>query len=208
VKLAVDGATGKLPRGEMLAVVSSYEAEVTVTREQLLWLRRVAAQGRLICGLETAAFILARAGVLAGHRVALHWESVPAFREEFPQLEISSARYVFDGARLTGSGGTTSLDMMLEWLERTHGATLAAAVARQLMHERRPPDAQSGNAARQALPAAVARALAIMEASTEAPLSIAALSRRIGLSQRQLGRLFRAHVGQTAQRCYLAIRLD
>src|SRR5699024_4307045 len=101
--------------------------------------------------------------------------------------------------------------MMLEWLERTHGATLAAAVARQLMHERRPANTQAASpagAADETLPAAVARALAIMEASTEAPLSIAALSRRIGLSQRQLGRLFRAHVGQTAQRCYLAIRLD
>src|SRR5699024_557915 len=158
VKLAVDGATGKLPRGEMLAVVSSYEAEVTVTREQLLWLRRVAAQGRLICGLETAAFILARAGVLAGHRVALHWESVPAFREEFPQLEISSARYVFDGARLTGSGGTTSLDMMLDWLERMHGAALATAVARLLVHRRQPANGGSDAAApRNNLPPAVAR---------------------------------------------------
>src|SRR5699024_4241503 len=98
VTLNVDNATNAMPRGEMLAVVSSYQAEVTVTESQLKWLRRVAAHGKIMCGLETAAFIMARAGVLTGHRVALHWESVPGFQEAFPELEISTARYVFDGA--------------------------------------------------------------------------------------------------------------
>ncbi|MGB7755657.1 MAG: GlxA family transcriptional regulator [Salinisphaera sp.] len=211
VTLAVDGATDRLPRGEMLAVVASYEAEVAVGEAHLAWLRRIAAQGRIICGLDTAAFVMARAGVLAGHRVALHWESVPAFREEFPELQISPARYVFDGTRLTGSGGTTSLDMMLDWLEQMHGPALSAAVARQLMHRRQAadvePDLVSG-ADRARLPTAVTKALAIMEATVGAPLSIGALGRRVGKSPRQLGRLFTAHVGRSPQRHYLAVRLD
>ncbi|WP_423822824.1 GlxA family transcriptional regulator [Salinisphaera sp. SPP-AMP-43] len=211
VTLSVDGATDGLPRGEMLAVVSSYEAEVAVGDEHLAWLRRVAAQGKLICGLETAAFVMARAGVLAGHRVALHWESVPAFQEEFPGLEISPARYVFDGARLTGSGGTTSLDMMLDWLEQMHGTTLSASVARQLMHRRQSAEPEPGEDAtiqRNTSPTAVAKALAIMEATVDSPLPLATLGQRVGKSPRQLTRLFKTHVGQSPQRHYLTIRLD
>lgn len=209
VTLNVDGATQDLPRGEMLAVVSSYEAEVAVGNTHLAWLRRAAAHGKLICGLETAAFVMARAGVLTGHRVALHWESVPAFREEFPELEVTAARYVFDGARLTGSGGTTSLDMMLDWLEQVHGAKLSASVARQLMHRRQSaePDETHG-ARRNKSPTAVAKALAIMEATVSSPLSLTILGQRVGKSPRQLTRLFRMHVGQSPQRHYLTIRLD
>lgn len=211
VTLSVDAATDALPRGDMLAIVSSYEAEVTVTRAQLAWVRHVAAQGKLMCGLDTAAFIMARAGVLHGHRIAMHWESIPAFREEFPELEVTSARYVFDGPRLTGSGGTTSLDLMLDWLERIHGSVLSASVARQLMHQRQPADTQTPVGIiteRNQLPTAVAKALAIMEATTSAPISLTTLGERVGKSPRQLARLFKEHVGLSPQRHYLTIRLD
>lgn len=209
VTLHADAATVAVPRGEMLAVVSSYEAEVTVTAAQLLWLRRAAAHGKLICGLETAAFIMARAGVLNGRRVALHWESIPAFREEFPQLEVSPARYVFDGMRLTGSGGTTSLDMMLEWLERMHGRALSTAVERLLVHQRQPAQSAAGaDSVHADQPPVVARALAIMEATVAAPLAMPELARRSGKSPRQLTRLFRQHVGESPQQYYLALRLD
>lgn len=211
VTLSVDAATDALPRGDMLAIVSSYEAEVTVTREQLVWVRHVAAQGKLMCGLDTAAFIMARAGVLHGHRIAMHWESIPAFREEFPELEVSPARYVFDGPRLTGSGGTAGLDLMLDWLERIHGSILSASVARQLMHQRQPPDIQTHVGIiteRNQLPTAVAKALAIMEATTSEPIALTTLSERVGKSPRQLARLFKDYVGQSPQRHYLTIRLD
>lgn len=211
VTLAVDGTTVAPPSEDMLVVVASYEAEVTVTESQLAWLRHAAAQGRIICGLDTAAFILARAGVLKGHRVALHWESVPAFQEEFPDLEISPARYVFDERLLTGSGGTTSLDMMLDWMERIHGPALPEAVARQLMHRRQPAETEPDTvteARHNNTPTAVVKALAIMEATVGAPISLASLGRRVGKSPRQLTRLFGRYLGESPHRHYLAIRLD
>lgn len=55
---------------------------------------------------------------------------------------------------------------------------------------------------------AVAKALAIMEATTDSPLSLTTLGQRIGKSPRQLTRLFREHLGVSPQRHYLALRLD
>ena len=214
VSLEVDGAIGKLSSADMLAVVSSYEAEAVVTAAHLAWLRRVAARGTLIGGLDTAPFILARAGLLQGYRIALHWESLPAFVEEFPGLDVTSARYAFDGPRWTGSGGAASLDVMLGWIARIYGTELADAIARQLMHRRQPPESslmesslQGGYVAKRG-PKAIRKALALMEATVADPLPIGELSARIGQSRRQLARLFKRHVEITPQQCYLAVRLD
>ncbi|AZV31101.1 helix-turn-helix domain-containing protein [Cobetia sp. ICG0124] len=178
-----------------LMVVSSYEPEASVDSESRAVLRWLAAHGAWLGGLDTAPFILARAGVLAGHPVALHWESVPAFQQEFPELDVSSAPYEWQGERLTGSGGAASIDMMLAWIERLYGPSLADAVGRQIMHQR-------------SLPRSVVRALAVMEANLAQALPIPVVCRLAGQSQRQLTRLFVAQFGETPKQCYLGMRLD
>jgi AraC family carnitine catabolism transcriptional activator len=209
VRIDVDGPLASLTDASRLMVVSSYEAEATVRSQDRAVLRRIAAHGGWLGGLDTAPFILARAGVLAGHRVALHWESVPAFRLEFPALEISPVRYEFDTTRLTGSGGVASIDMMLEWIERAYGPALADAVGRQLVHER--PGSHHGQAPRRRyseLARSVVRVLAVMEANLSQALPIPEVCRLAGQSQRQLTRLFQRHFGETPQQCYLGMRLD
>lgn len=209
VRIDVDGTLASLEDASRLMVVSSYEAEATVSPQDRAVLRRIAAHGGWLGGLDTAPFILARAGVLAGHRVALHWESVPAFRREFPMLEISPTHYEFDAMRLTGSGGSGSIDMMLAWIEHAYGPALADAVGRQLIHPR--PRDDGGDTPRQhfgELPRSVTQTLAVMEANLVQALPIPEVCRLVGQSQRQLTRLFQRHFDETPQQCYLGMRLD
>nr|WP_290955895.1 GlxA family transcriptional regulator [Halomonas sp.] len=209
VRIDVDGPLESLTDASRLMVVSSYEAEATVRLQDRAVLRRIAAHGGWLGGLDTAPFILARAGVLSGHRVALHWESVPAFRREFPELDISPASYEFDAMRLTGSGGAASIDMMLAWIEHAYGPALADAVGRQLVHKR--PGDDGGDVSRrryEELPRSVVRTLAVMEANLTQALPIPEVCRLVGQSQRQLTRLFQRHFGETPQQCYLGMRLD
>ena len=208
VRIDVDGALASLEDASRLMVVSSYEAEATVSFQDRAVLRRIAAHGGWLGGLDTAPFILARAGVLTGHRVALHWESVPAFRLEFPELEISPARYEFDATRLTGSGGAASIDMMLAWIEHIYGPALADAVGRQLVHERPRDDGETPRRRYGEQPRSVVRALAVMEANLAQALPVPEVCRLVGQSQRQLTRLFQRHFGETPQQCYLGMRLD
>lgn len=207
VRIEVDGQLGSVPDDASLMVVSSYEAEAGITARERAVLRRVAAHGGWLGGLDTAPFILARAGVLEGHRVALHWESVPAFRREFPGLRISGERFESDIARQTGAGGTTGIDMMLDRIERDYGPALSDAVGRQLVHDR-----YYGAGGRQAryegLPRSVLRSLAMMEANLAQALPIPEICRMAGQSQRQLTRLFLTHFGETPKQCYLGMRLD
>ena len=208
VRIDVDGPLEALEDSARLMVVSSYEAEATVRFQDRAVLRRIAAHGGWLGGLDTAPFILARAGVLEGCRVALHWESVPAFRLEFPELEISPARYEFDATRMTGSGGAASIDMMLEWIERAYGPALADAVSRQLVHERGRGEGGEKRQRYGELPRSVVRALAVMEANLAQALPIPEVCRLAGQSQRQLTRLFQRHFGETPRQCYLGMRLD
>ena len=220
VRIDVSGAIGELgtePPGQTwhrnsvtrLMVVSSWEAEATVTAEDRAVLRRLAAHGAWLGGLDTAPFILARAGVLDGSRVAMHWESVPAFRQEFPSIKISTARFEWHGDRLTGAGGAASIDMMLMWIEQRYGPSLAEMVGRQIVHHRsidEPSGRQLPTDSR--LPRAVVRALAVMEANLAQPLSIPELCRLAGQSQRQLTRHFQTWFRETPRQTYLGMRLD
>ncbi|WP_237738459.1 GlxA family transcriptional regulator [Halomonas smyrnensis] len=216
VRIEVDGRLAEVPDDAHLMVVSSYEAEATVMAQDRAVLRRVAAHGGWLGGLDTAPFILARAGVLEGHRVALHWESVPAFRRDFPGLSISRKRFESDATRQTGAGGTTGIDMMLDRIARDYGPALADAVSRQLVHDRQdvPADDEGGasdafTTARYAnLPRSVVKSLAVMEANLAQALPIPEICRLAGQSQRQLSRLFLAHFGETPKQCYSGMRLD
>lgn len=209
VRIEVDGQLATVPDDASLMVVSSYEAEAAVTAQDRAVLRRVAAHGGWLGGLDTAPFILARAGVLEGHRVALHWESVPAFRREFPRLRVSRERFEADPTRQTGAGGTTGIDMMLDRIARDYGPALANAVGRQLVHHRHDePSGDDRQAHLAGLPRSVVKSLAAMEANLAQALPIPEICRLAGQSQRQLTRLFLAHFGETPKQCYLGMRLD
>ena len=98
------------------------------------WLRRLARRGVTIGGISGGPYILARAGLLDGHRATLHWEHQPAFSEDFPDIEVTPSLFEIDGNRITCSGGISALDMMVALIERDHGRELAAAVGDWFLH--------------------------------------------------------------------------
>ncbi len=192
-------------------VCSSFDPESHVTKPVLAWLRRLARQGAELGGLDTGAQILARAGLLNGYHVTLHWENLPSFRESFPEIEASEELFEIDGKRFTCSGGTAALDMMLHMISARHGQELALAVSEQLLHARiRSP----GDHQRMALglrlgvrhPKLV-NILEAMERSVEEPLGLDRLAEIGCISRRQLERLFRAHLNDTPTGYYLKLRL-
>jgi AraC family transcriptional regulator, glycine betaine-responsive activator len=174
-------------------------------------LRRLARGGCRLGALSTGSYLLAWAGLLDGFRCTVHWESLDAFREDFPDLDVTGELFEIDGPRLTCSGGTASLDMMLSLIGRSHGRDLAAQVAEQFIHER---IRDTHDHQRMSLQGRLGishpkllQVITMMEAHLEEPLARAELARRAGLSTRQLERLFRRYLGRTPTRYYLELRL-
>ncbi|MFQ5783741.1 MAG: GlxA family transcriptional regulator [Alphaproteobacteria bacterium] len=175
------------------------------------WLRRLARQGAQIGALCTGSHILARAGLLNGHRCTIHWENIPGFVEEFPDIEITTELFENDRNRLTCSGGTAPLDMMLHMISLRHGYDLAASVSDQFIHDRiRSPNDNQRMALQSRLGVRDAKLLSVisqMEANLEEPLSRRSLAKSVSLSTRQLERLFRKHLNSTPKHYYLELRL-
>jgi transcriptional regulator GlxA family with amidase domain len=210
VELTERFGDGALPA--ILFVVASFEPEAAMSRRAHGILRRVGRQGALLGALGTGTFVLARAGLLDGRRVTLHWESLAAFAAEFPDLEATSNLFEMDRDRLTCSGGSAAIDMTLHLIALQHGEDLARAVSEQIIH----PNMRSGQDAQRMAPKLryrldhpdVAAGISLMEAHLQQPLQIADIARRTGLSQRQLERLYRRDLGQTAKTFYVGLRLE
>ncbi len=176
------------------------------------FVRRAERQGIKIGALCTASHVLARLGLLDGHKCCVHWENLPGFQETFPDIEVSADLFEVDRNRYTCSGGTAALDMMLFLINQRHGGRLATAVSEQCLLDRiRHPHDRQRLPLRARLgihnPKLIA-AIEVMEANLSEPLSQDAVASHISLSRRQLERLFRKHIGRSPAQYYLELRLE
>jgi transcriptional regulator GlxA family with amidase domain len=181
-------------------------------RPTLAWLRRLAQRGVALGGVSGGPFILARAGVMNGHNMTVHWEHAPALAESFPDLLLTRSLYIIDRKRLTCAGGVAPLDMMHALIAERHGSALATQVSDWFMHTEIRP---AGGPQRSSLVERygihrreLVAALELMETNMSEPLHRSAVARRVGLSTRQLDRLFAIGMGMSFLTHYRRIRLD
>ena len=174
-------------------------------------LRRAWRGGAMLGAVCTGSVLLARARLLDGYRCTIHWEDLDSFVENFPQLDVSRRLFEVDRDRFTCSGGTAPLDLMIHFIARDFGRSLATTVAEQMLH---PHTREGAEPQRLSLPertglhhGGMLAALAAMEANLENPLPPARIAANSGLSLRQLERLFHQHLGTTPARHYLTLRL-
>lgn len=176
------------------------------------WLRALARRGVTIAGVSGGPFLLARAGLLAGYRAAIHWEHRTAFLDAFPDHALEDSLYVIDRRRISCAGGAAGLDLAIELIERAHGHDLAAQVSDWFIRsEPRRADRPQRLSLRDRHGVSddrLVRVLARMEEAVEEPVGREELAQTAGLSVRQLERLVRAQMATTIDALYLRIRLD
>jgi AraC family carnitine catabolism transcriptional activator len=197
-----------------IAVVSSSWAPESHGSPALhVVLKRWARAGVTLGALDTGAFILAKLRLLAGRRATVHYEHLDALRELYPDINVTDQLFTFDGDRITCCGGGAAVDFALHVIRRARGETLANSAARYLFHERlRPQGARQNSSPVEPLgstvPATVRKAIQVMEEHLETALTIPQICKTIGISQRQLDRLFLRFVRQSPAIYYRDIRLD
>jgi transcriptional regulator GlxA family with amidase domain len=175
-------------------------------------LRRLAHHGAVIGAISCGTFVLAEAGLLAGRRATVHWEYDELFRKRYPSLQTSHELFIFDRDVFTCCGGTAALDMMLHLVRETFGNQLAQDVAEQFIYPRIRDEEEAQRAAIQNRYAVasprLAEVISIMEATLEEPVPLSELARRVGISVRQVERLFKDQVGMGPSMFYLQRRLE
>ncbi|PTX03736.1 GlxA family transcriptional regulator [Pararhodobacter aggregans] len=209
--LLVDGALAEVGRDDVVIVCGGVDVRSNTTQPVVNWLRRVARKGSVIGGLCTGAHTLAEAGLLENRRATIHWENRDGFLEEFTDTDLTKSVFVIDGNRLTAAGGTASIDLILTMVADDHGKDLANAVADQLIYTtiRTDRDIQ-----RLSIPTRIgvrhprlSKVIERMEQSIEEPVSPAELAEEVGMSTRQLERLFRRYLNRSPKRYYMELRL-
>ncbi|GAA0734489.1 GlxA family transcriptional regulator [Sphingomonas japonica] len=185
---------------DTLIVAGPYGEPAQQSDDVNRWLREQAAQARRYGSTCTGAFLVARAGLLAGRRVTTHWQYAERLAAEHPDILVEPDRiFVRDGPVFSSAGVTAAIDLAFSLIEEDHGRDLALWVARRLVVFLKRPGGQSQFST--ALTAQAAGSspidrvrLHILE-HPGADLGLAALAGAARVSPRHLSRLFHADLG-------------
>ncbi len=211
IPMPTEPAETALTGADYLFVCGGLRIQSVDERRYLAILRKAARSGVAVGSLSTGTYLLARSGLLDGYRSTIHWENRPAFQEEFPDLVCTDKIYEIDRDRLTCSGGTASMDLMLHLIIERHGADLARRVANQFHHDRIRDERDNQSGGRQERlanqPPPVRAAIRLMH-HVEDTISIAEIAVRTGMSARQIERLFLRYLEMSPARYYLSLRID
>ncbi len=210
IELPSSGPLEAAAGADALVVIAGFRQAEVATRPLIRTLRRMARDFRAIGGIDAGAWVLARAGLLDGHRATVHWEDLEDLAAAHPAVEVLPQRYVLSGPRFTAGGAAPATDLMLHLIRARHGPALALQVAASFITTAR----DGGEPQVGPLPPAtrldprVAAAIARMEARLDAPEPCATLARALGLSARRLEGLFRKALGTTPGQHALGLRLQ
>lgn len=174
-------------------------------------LRKAVSEGLELVSIDNASFLLAACGLLAGHKVSVHWRHEQEFRTAFPHIELcNELLYCFDRGRVSCSGGSAAIDVAVELLARHCGRTRALKgladmlvdEARGASHHLRSLDVEGVNERH------VGRAISLMRTHMGERKTADEIAASVSLSRRQLDRLFQRQFGRTTHGHWTEMRLQ
>ena len=203
---------GEMADLDLLLVVAGGDPFAFRDRATFAWLRKMARRGVQMGGVSGGSVLLAKAGLLAGRRLTVHWEHAAGLSEQFPDLLIERRLYVIDRDRVTCGGGTAPLDLMHALIAGHHGSVFARLVSDWFLHTdiRSAADPQRAGLIERLGPQSphVIEAISAMESHVGDPLSLTQLALMAGISPRHLNRLFSEAFDQSVMDAYRDLRLE
>jgi transcriptional regulator GlxA family with amidase domain len=199
---------------DTLVVAGGFGIDQARRDERLVaWVRAVGGRARRVTSVCSGAALLAEAGLLDGRRAATHWSRAERLAAEYPAVTVDpDAIVVEDGRVWTSAGVTTGIDLALAVVTADLGIEAAREVARWLVVFLHRPGGQGQFAAPAWSPPSerepVRAVQDVIHGQPGADLSLPALARHAGLSERHLLRVFRREVGATPARYVESVRVD
>lgn len=210
IELPSHGGLESALGADFLMVIAGYDQSIVASRKLIRDLQRIAGRFQAVGAVDAAPWVLARAGLLEGHRATVHWEDLEDFASAYPTVDVVPDRYVISGNRVTIGGARPAADFMLHLIGARCGAGVAGQVADSFLYE---TSADGSRAQRTGLvPGArdprVSQALTMMSQALEEPLGLAQIAQALGVGTRRLEQLFRDGLGHGPATAYLELRLQ
>jgi transcriptional regulator GlxA family with amidase domain len=173
-------------------------------------LRRPEIKGLALGSLWNGVFALAHAGLLDGVPCAVHRENRASLRELFSRVDVKDRAYVIHDNYFTCAGGNSSLDMMLELIASSQGKQFVRGICDILTCDRindTDEPAFLHDPSEMPLPQNLKDVIGLMENNMEEMLTPEEIATLVGITRRQVERLFQRYLGSTPTRYYLELRL-
>ncbi|MFZ1467803.1 MAG: helix-turn-helix domain-containing protein [Paracoccaceae bacterium] len=174
-------------------------------------IRKLWRRGQIVGSLGSGTFVLAKSGILAGHRFTLHWAHQPSFKTQWPDLEPSAEIYCIDRRIFTCAGGVASADLTLQLVHDRCGLKIShSAMHACVITSRRSEtvEQKATIASRvQSRNKSLVKAVAWIEERFLDEECLKGVARAAGASTRQLQRLFQAHLGMTPIQYMTSLRI-
>jgi AraC family carnitine catabolism transcriptional activator len=213
--LQVGGGLDLLADAQCIVIVAGFDPLSAIGRPQGKALqdalRQAERRGATLGAIDTGAFVLANSKLLGAGKITLHWEARESFAEMFPHTQVSDELFEISSRRLYCAGGIAGLDMMLALITQHYNHALAAQVSEQFVLERmrKPSDHQRMQTISRykVHNEKLVNAIQLMERHVERPLTLYTLADKVGVSRRQLERLYTDHLHQSPADFYTSLRL-
>ncbi|MCF8159173.1 MAG: GlxA family transcriptional regulator [Polaromonas sp.] len=196
---------------DIVFVCGGVNVEQTVTPALVATLRWLSQRHIALGSLCTGGYVLARAGLLDKYKAVIHWENMSSLQEQFPHVICSDQLFAIDRDRYTCTGGIAPLDLMLTIIKGHLGRDISPMISEQFILDRIRNDQDRQHVPLQARVGLfhenLIEAAALMEANIEEPLSLDEVAALVGVSRRQIERLFKRYVGEVPTKYYLDMRL-
>lgn len=198
-------------QADIVFVCGGVNVEQTITPAIVSTLHWLAQRNIALGSLCTGGYALAKAGLLDKYKAVIHWENMSSLREQFPRVICSDQLFAIDRDRYTCTGGIAPLDLMLNIIEKDLGRGISPKISEQFILDRIRNDLDRQHVPLQARVGLfhenLIEAAALMEANIEEPLSLDEVAALVGVSRRQIERLFKRYVGEVPTKYYLDMRL-
>jgi AraC family carnitine catabolism transcriptional activator len=198
-------------RADFAFIVAGFDASQIRQPRLRRWLVERARDDCIVGGISNGAFLLAVAGLLNQYSATTHWEDFESFCLLFPEVRARYQRFVIDRRRITCAGGSATLDLFVELARQDLGNEIALKISRQMLLQEQSivlPGSPTNRATQRRYSAPVQRALSLIEAGVGQSITVDQLARRIGISRRELLRLFHKELNNTPSRVLAQRRLD
>lgn len=201
VQVAPTARLGNAERFDYIAVVGGLlNVEEPLDRDTIAFIKDAAQKKVSVIGVCTGSFILAAAGLLRNRLACVSWLHHDAFRIRFPQHRLTSQRlFAEDGRMITCAGGSAVADLAALLVKRHVGDEAEKNALEILQIERWREGAEGQSRSPLALPThndpRIKASLLYMEQNLDAKLRVEQIARHVGISRRQLERLFHDKTG-------------
>ncbi len=174
-------------------------------------LRKAVSSGVTLVSIDNACFTLAELGLLNRHQVVVHWRHHNEFKAMYPKVVVRDEQlYHFDQKLISCTGGSATIDLLVAILQRHVGQIRAEKGLADMLVDESRSDRHRIKSSQQGYyrNRHIDRAISLMQEYLALTITVDQIANLIGISRRQLDRLFQQQFNVSAHQYWNELRLQ